>query len=127
VRLGLYRRLADLETQEDVEGFAAELRDRFGPAPEEVGHLLAIVSIKLLCRRANVSSVDAGPKGAVAGFRNNDFANPAGLITYINEEGNLVKLRPDHKLVIRRTWATPEERLKGVRMILRKLVAIAEA
>jgi transcription-repair coupling factor (superfamily II helicase) len=127
VRLGLYRRLADLETQEDVEGFAAELRDRFGPAPEEVAHLLAIVSIKLLCRRANISSVDAGPKGAVVGFRNDDFANPAGLIGYINEEGNLVKLRPDHKLVIRRSWDAAQERLKGVRMILRKLVAIAEA
>ncbi|MGI9482196.1 MAG: transcription-repair coupling factor [Hyphomicrobiales bacterium] len=127
VRLGLYRRLADLITQEDLEGFAAELRDRFGPVPEEVEHLLAIVGIKLLCRRANVASVDAGPKGAVVGFRNDDFENPAGLIGYINEEGNLVKLRPDHKLVVRRSWANAAERLKGVRSILKKLVSMAEA
>ena len=40
VRLALYRRLADLEQDQDIEGFGAELVDRFGPLPEEVEHLL---------------------------------------------------------------------------------------
>ncbi|MGI9371945.1 MAG: transcription-repair coupling factor [Hyphomicrobiales bacterium] len=127
VRLGLYRRLADLETNEDLEGFAAELHDRFGTLPEEVKHLLAIVGIKMLCRRANVATVDAGPKGAVLGFREDNFANPAGLVVFINEQGNLAKLRPDHKLVIRRSWESAADRLKGVRNILRKLAKVASA
>ena len=84
MRLGLYRRLADLHDQQAVDGFGAELRDRFGPLPEEVNHLLAVVSIKLLCRAANVQSVDAGPKGAVMGFRGDVFANPrrAGAVDH---------------------------------------------
>ncbi len=126
VRLGLYRRLSDLTTSEELEGFAAELHDRFGPLPQEVKHLLAIVGIKMLCRRANVASVDAGPKGAVIGFHEDNFANPAGLVGFINEQGNLAKLRPDHKLVIRRSWDGAAERLKGVRSILRKLSSVAE-
>src|SRR6185312_5840312 len=36
VRLGLYRRLADLEDQNEIESAAAELVDRFGKLPEEV-------------------------------------------------------------------------------------------
>src|SRR5690606_1638155 len=87
LRLQLYRRLADLETDQEVQGVGAEMRDRFGPLPVEVDHLLKVVSIKLLCRRANVASVDAGPKGVVLSFRNGEFANPIGLVTYINEQG----------------------------------------
>ena len=34
VRLGLYRRLADLHDQPAADGFAAELSDRFGDLPE---------------------------------------------------------------------------------------------
>src|SRR6187431_2639662 len=54
VRLGLYRRLAEIEQERDIEAFGAELIDRFGAQPEEVHHLLQVVGIKLLCRQANV-------------------------------------------------------------------------
>ncbi len=43
LRLALYRRLGDLETTEEIDGFGAELIDRFGPLPDEVQHLLKIV------------------------------------------------------------------------------------
>ena len=36
LRLGLYRRLSTLEAREDIDGFATELVDRFGPMPPEV-------------------------------------------------------------------------------------------
>src|ERR1051326_3001027 len=57
VRLGLYRRLADIEDEQEIEAFGAELVDRFGKLPEEVEHLLKIVAIKSLCRRANVEKI----------------------------------------------------------------------
>ncbi|WP_373505663.1 transcription-repair coupling factor [Aestuariivirga sp.] len=125
VRLGLYRRLADLHDQQAVDGFGAELRDRFGPLPEEVHHLLAVVSIKLLCRAANVQSVDSGPKGAVMAFRGGAFANPGALVQWITGQGTLAKLRPDMKLVIMRNWSTPEDRLKGTRQLMQTLVKLA--
>jgi transcription-repair coupling factor (superfamily II helicase) len=125
VRLGLYRRLADLHDQQAVDGFGAELRDRFGPLPEEVNHLLAVVSIKLLCRAANVQSVDTGPKGAVMGFRGDAFANPGALVQWITGQGSSAKLRPDMKLVVMRSWETPEERLKGTRQLMQTLVKLA--
>jgi transcription-repair coupling factor (superfamily II helicase) len=40
VRLGLYRRLSDLHGKVELEGFAAELIDRFGKLPPEVDTLL---------------------------------------------------------------------------------------
>jgi transcription-repair coupling factor (superfamily II helicase) len=125
VRLGLYRRLADLHEQSDLEAFGAELHDRFGRLPDEVQHLIEVVSIKLLCRVANVASVDAGPKGVVLGFRKDTFPKPTALVQWIGGQGTLAKLRPDMKLVILRTWRTPEERLKGTRQIMQNLVKLA--
>jgi transcription-repair coupling factor (superfamily II helicase) len=124
-RLGLYRRLATFKEQGELDAFAAELTDRFGRPPEEVAHLLDIVSIKLQCRRANVASVEAGPKGAVIAFRDGIFANPPKLVAWISGQGNLAKLRPDMKLVIMRSWATPEERLKGTRQLMTQLEKLA--
>ena len=50
LRLGLDKRLADLDDADAIRGFAAELIDRFGPLPQGVEHLLQIVTIKALSR-----------------------------------------------------------------------------
>ena len=126
VRLALYRRLAELEDDRDIEAFGAELVDRFGPLPEEVKHLLQVVGIKALCRRANVERIEVGPKGAVLAFRDNIFANPEGLIAYIAKHPEGARVRPDMKVVFFDEWDTPPERLKGAAGILRALVGIAE-
>jgi transcription-repair coupling factor (superfamily II helicase) len=126
VRLALYRRLAEIEDERDIESFGAELVDRFGKLPEEVEHLLQIVAIKSLCRRANVEKIDVGPKGAVLAFRDNIFNNPEGLIGYIGKHPEGARVRPDMKVVFFDEWDTPDERLKGATGILRTLVGIAE-
>ncbi|AXS40495.1 transcription-repair coupling factor [Breoghania sp. L-A4] len=126
LRLDLYRRLADLTDAQEIDGFGAELIDRFGPLPGEVEHLLKIVFIKALCRQAHVEKIDAGPKGIVIAFRKNEFPNPAGLISYVTEQGVLAKIRPDQKIVLSRDWPDAEERLKGAAVILSKLVKLAQ-
>ena len=125
VRLGLYRRLADFTEQSDLDAFAAELHDRFGRRPDEVDHLLEIVSIKLLCRQANVAAVDAGPKGVTISLRNGVFANPQALVRWIGEQGTLAKMRPDMKLVLTRDWPAAAQRLKGTRQLMQNLVKLA--
>ncbi len=126
-RLGLYRRLSGLETRDDIDEFAAELADRFGPPPEEVRHLFDVMEIKGLCRKAGVARVDAGPKGAVAQFQNDKFANPEGLVQLMQDSRGLMKLQSDHKLVFRGDWDLPEQRLKGVRGFMAELAGVAQA
>ncbi|WP_051881767.1 transcription-repair coupling factor [Parvularcula oceani] len=126
VRMSLYRRLSDLSQQDEIEGFGAELIDRFGPLPKEVEQLLQIVAIKALCRRACVAKIDAGPKGAVVTFREGQFPNPAGLVQYISSSPYDIKLRPDQKLVFKQEWPDEKARLKGCRRVLNILVEVAE-
>ncbi|MDE2377541.1 transcription-repair coupling factor [Bradyrhizobium sp.] len=125
VRLSLYRRLADLDSEEEIENFGAEMRDRFGVLPDEVRYLFKIAAIKAHCRRANVEKVDAGPKGAVISFRDNSFAHPDRLVTYIRSQGQAARVRPDMKVVFFQDWETPEERLAGTTDILRQLAQLA--
>src|SRR6266403_3866949 len=126
VRLSLYRRLADLDTDDEIDNFAAELRDRFGVLPDEVRYLFRIAAIKGDCRRANVEKVDAGPKGVVISFRDNRFAQPDRLVTFIRQHGQAAKVRPDMKVVFFQEWETPEQRLLGTTEILRQLANLAE-
>ncbi|GAB4354717.1 MAG: transcription-repair coupling factor [Oricola sp.] len=126
LRLSLYRRLGELEEIRDIDAFGAEMTDRFGAMPEEVEHLLKVVYIKALCRKANIEKLDAGPKGAVIQFRNKEFADPAGLIAFIGEQGSMAKIRPDQSIVFTRDWPTPAKRLAGSALLATKLARLAE-
>jgi transcription-repair coupling factor (superfamily II helicase) len=126
VRLGLYRRLADLQNETEIETAAAELVDRFGKMPEEVEALLKVVAIKALCRRANVDRIEAGPKGAVVAFRDNKFENPEGLLHWIADAAPLARIRPDQKVVWFNDWQNVDARLAGTKTLLKNLVKIAE-
>ncbi len=125
LRLGLYRRIAGLADEAEVEDMAGEMIDRFGPLPPEVENLLKVVTIKVHCRMANAEKVDAGPKGAVIAFRNNEFPNPAGLVRFISQQVASVKLRPDHKLVVRRDWEVAPKRIEGLGSLMKTLSKIA--
>ena len=126
VRLALYRRLAEIEDEREIEAFGAELVDRFGSLPVEVEHLLQIVAIKSLCRQANVEKIETGPKGALVSFRDNTFANPDRLVAFIGGLGPAARVRPDMKVVFFDDWENPDARLRGTAAILRNLVTLAQ-
>ena len=121
VRLGLYRRLADIDTEQGREGFAAELIDRFGPLPEETKQLLDITSIKAACKALGISKLDAGPKGIVMAFREDTPLDPGQLMALVRSRPNLYRLRPDSKLVISQSPAENDRRVKLVRNLLGEL------
>ncbi len=125
VRLGLYRRLSQLEKKVEMEGFAAELIDRFGPLPQEVDTLLTILRIKALCKRAGIAKLDGGPKGATVAFHLDKFANPAGLVAFLHDQHGEAKVR-DNKIVVRRDWADAKARLVGAFLIARDLAVLAK-
>jgi transcription-repair coupling factor (superfamily II helicase) len=120
VRLGLYRRLSSLTSKVELEGFAAELIDRFGKLPKEVNTLLLVVRIKAMCKRAGIAKLDGGPKGATIQFHNDKFASPQGLVEFIQAQNGLAKVR-DNKIVVRRDWRNDKDKIRGAFAIARDL------
>jgi len=117
VRLGLYRRLSGLTTKVELEGFAAELIDRFGKLPREVNTLLLVVRIKAMCKRAGISKLNAGERGATIEFHDNKFAKPEGLVEYLSDERNLAKMKDNMRSF--RSFA-PEPRGQNLRVFVTK-------
>ena len=120
VRLGLYRRLSELSGKVELEGFAAELIDRFGALPKEVNTLMLVVRIKAMCKKAGIAKLDGGPKGATIQFHNDKFASPEGLVAFIQDQRGLAKVK-DNKIVVRRDWQKDSDKIKGAFAIARDL------
>lgn len=125
VRLGLYRRLSQLETKVDLEGFAAELIDRFGKLPKEVNTLLLVVRIKAMCKRAHIAKLDAGPKGVTIQFHNDKFPNPAGLVEFVSDQKGRAKVK-DNKIVVMADWPKDADKIKGAFAVARDLAVFAK-
>jgi transcription-repair coupling factor (superfamily II helicase) len=126
IRLGLYRRLSSLTTKVELEGFAAELIDRFGALPKEVNTLMLIVRIKAMCKRAGISKLDAGPKGATIAFHNDKFANPGGLVDFLRAQGPAAKVN-GNKIVLVGEMKSEGDRIKGAFNIARDLAEVVKA
>ena len=127
LRMGLYRRLGELEDRQEVEEFGAELIDRFGKLPSETQNLLQIVETKINCKKACIAKLDVGAKGAVVTFAEGGFPDLPGLLGYVERLKGAAKLRPDSKLVVSRDWPSGEARLNGALQISRGLMRVLAA
>ena len=127
LRMGLYRRLGELEDRAAIDSFAAEMIDRFGAIPEETANLLQIVETKINCRAASIAKLDVGAKGALVTFVEDGFPDLAGLLAYVERLKGAAKLRPDSKLAVSRSWPTAEARLNGAVQLSRGLARVAMA
>lgn len=121
LRLSLYRRIAALTSEPEVETFAAEMIDRFGSLPEEAEHLLAVVKLKSLAKAVNVGKIELGDKALILTFKNNIPLHADKVVNLLNNSLGQAKLRPDARLLIMNTWKTATEIITGLQKLLLSL------
>ena len=63
----------------------------------------------------------------VLSFHDNKFPRPDRLIGWIQKNAPLVKLRPDHRVIVQRVWKDERQRLSGVTGIVSALAKLAGA
>jgi transcription-repair coupling factor (superfamily II helicase) len=77
LRIEVYRRLARIRRLERLSDFRNELRDRYGPLPEQAEWLLRLSELRLLAARWQITTVhlegpkegSVGPTDVVLGYR----------------------------------------------------------
>lgn len=126
IRMDCYRRLSQCEQPDHIDAFAVEMQDRFGTVPLPMENLFSVIKIKIDCRLAGIEKLDIGAKGALISFRNNHFCNPEGLVKLLNQQGDKMKLRHDHKLFFARNWKSGDVRIKGASDIAKALAKLAQ-
>ena len=127
LRMGLYRRLGNLQDDAEIESFAVELADRFGKLPLEVENLLETIKIKYVCKKLGVDKLDAGEKGASLQFRNNKFSNPDALIKLISEKPLKYKIKDGTKFIIANcNWIDLKVRINELKKSLNEIINFVE-
>ena len=125
VRLSLYRRIANMDIGTEADGLVAELVDRFGPLPDSVRNLIAVVELKQLSKRANIERIDAGPKGLSLAFRDNEFARPDQLVAWVAGKAGTVRLGTDHKIILQQAMPKADARPQACKLLVQELLALS--
>jgi transcription-repair coupling factor (superfamily II helicase) len=97
-RLNTYKRLASAGDESSLADMEEELRDRFGPLPEETSHLLVLLNLKLLLRRLWVKRLDAVNGEYVLTFSENPEIDLDKLTGLVAAEPEHLRLTPEHRL-----------------------------
>jgi transcription-repair coupling factor (superfamily II helicase) len=90
-RLGVYRKIAAVRSEEELERAQDEVRDRYGPPPPSVVNLATYARIRVLADQLRVEAIDREGQTVVFRFRQDAAIDPARLV-------NLLKRRPDVQL-----------------------------
>jgi transcription-repair coupling factor (superfamily II helicase) len=122
-RIQLYRRLSSLENEEAIADIEAEIRDRFGPLPEEVVNLLGLMQLKILLKQMHVVRMSCGPKRTSLQFAPTTPVDPQRLVRLVQLEDpdDRYSLTPDGKLVFSVDDTDWRSQLKEVEILCRKL------
>ncbi|MGE5757618.1 MAG: transcription-repair coupling factor, partial [Sideroxydans sp.] len=98
-RLVIYKRLANCNTQEDLDDMQQELIDRFGLLPEPAQTLLDSHRLRIAAKPLGISKVDASSEAIVIQFVPNPPIDPMKIITLIQSKRH-IKMAGQDKLRI---------------------------
>ena len=121
LRLSMYRRIAVLKSEEEIEIIKQELVDRFGNLPMEVTTLLEIINIKQYCKNTNVYKIDAGKNGINLKFYNDIFPKPENLLKYITKNSERISVNSDQSIIIKKNMSDKNERIRLVKEELKMI------
>ena len=119
-RLVLYKRLANCETPDELQGLQEELVDRFGLLQEAARTLIDSHRLRIESRPLGVVKIDAGPDSIALQFHANPPIDPARIIQLIQTRRHF-KLSGQDRLRVEEKHAEVQVRVQRVREILREL------
>ena len=119
-RLVLYKRLASVESADELDAMQEELVDRFGAMPEPAQALIACHRLRLVAHPLGVTKVDAGPERSTVHFGKEPAFDTGKLILLVQRDGRIRFAGPD-RVRIEKAAPALAERVALVRDFLAKL------
>jgi len=100
LKMEVYKKIASIFTDQDLEALRAELLDRFGPLPEEAESLLALAEIRVICRKLSVASLKERGGVVIVEFSKVAKVSVERVLRLIRESGGRIKLDPHRPNVL---------------------------
>jgi transcription-repair coupling factor (superfamily II helicase) len=122
-RLRMYKRVAGIETEEQLNDVGAELLDRYGNPPAAVRHLLDYASLKLLAQRTGATAIERKRDLVSIKFRADASIDPEKLASFVSSHRG-AKFSPDGTLRVTSKAVRPDEVLLELQTLLEELAAV---
>ena len=121
-RLRMYKRVAGVETESQLNDVRAELQDRYGEPPPAVRNLLDYAALKLLAVRVGASGIDRKRDLVNIKFRQNAGIDPGRLAKFVSSQRG-AQFTPDGNLKFSLKVSGAPEILGQLRSLLEELSA----
>jgi len=100
MKMEVYKKIASIMSQADLDSLYQELADRFGPLPDEVQSLLSLAEIRVICKRLSIASLKERGGSVTVEFSKVAKVSVERLLRLIKESGGRVKLDPQRPNVL---------------------------
>ncbi|MFO7849786.1 MAG: transcription-repair coupling factor [Spirochaetia bacterium] len=99
-KMEIYKMIAAVETEQDLDRVVAELTDRFGPMPDEVSSFLSIAELRIICRKLYIGSLKERRGNVHVEFAKVSRVDVNKVMRLIQEGGGNVRLDPHNPNVL---------------------------
>ncbi|WP_413292131.1 transcription-repair coupling factor [Bdellovibrio sp. HCB185ZH] len=115
IRLGYYKALAEITSNEDLDRIEEELRDQFGPIPDQTLNLMGLMLIRRQCKELGVRDISAGVTSISLVFTEKTKLDPTRVIQLAMKESKKYSITPDNRLNIKManiSWSSVHEEIE---------------
>jgi len=127
MRLTLYKRLANCQTERDLYELQVEMIDRFGLLPEPAKTLFELAKLRQMGERLGLIKIEAGPNGGRLKFSANTPVEPMTIIEMVQKRPGTFRLQNNDQLSFTTEMETAEERVDKLTFILNQLMPAENA
>ncbi|MFB3916771.1 MAG: transcription-repair coupling factor [Terriglobales bacterium] len=120
-RLRMYKRIAGVADEAQLQDVRAELEDRYGPPPAAVRYLQEYASLRLLCRRLGVAAIDRKRDQVAIKFTKDAQIDPQRLAQFVAQQKQTAQFTPAGVLKSQLRATGAEEVLPRLRAVLEQL------
>jgi transcription-repair coupling factor (superfamily II helicase) len=124
-RLDFYRRLSSARDEGEVRELVQELNDRYGPPPDEVHTLAAIMNVKALGRRLGARAIELNESRFALALADDTPLQPQQVMKLVQQKNSPWKLTPDMRLQRNFQAGESGQRLEVAQKLLADLLAAA--
>ena len=93
-KMEVYKKIAAVGEDADLERLHAELHDRFGPLPDEVHSLISMSEIRIICRKLKVTNLKERKGNVQITFGKVSLISVDKVMNLMKTAGGRVKLNP---------------------------------
>lgn len=121
LRLVMYKRLANADSEEGLRDLQVEMIDRFGLLPEQIKNLVRVTQIKIRAEQVGITKLEANSRGGRIEFSSNTQVDPLQIVKLVQSQPRVYKLEGANQLKFALDLESTEKRLQSIMDLLEYL------